>query len=99
MPHTVRVGDKFRLLDREWEVRSIASKDFISHIDVDHYQELAWPLNEADKLDWIKPVPRCSKEFAEALKARIGYPETVKIPVMAKAFQELFDWIDAHTED
>lgn len=94
MPFIPKVGDKFRLLDKEWEVRSIASKDFISHIDVDHYQELAWPLNEADKLDWVKHVPKCSKEFAEAILAKVNAKD-----IYMESKDSFKDWLDAHTED
>lgn len=66
MKHEVKVGDRFRLGVWEWEVISKHMDGFEAKRDTADGTCL-FGDDEADKLDWIKPEPTCSKEFADFL--------------------------------
>ena len=99
MSHQPKVGDKFRLLDKEWEVDKIIENPPSirgRRSTINSFYTFYWPISEADKLDWIKPVPKCSKEFAEAMKAIIYKKPFNRVQSVE---EEINSWLDAHTED
>lgn len=96
MPFTPKVGDKFKLLDKEWEVVDIGSVNFYSEVMSSRAVSMFFPVSEADKLDWIKPVPKCSKEFAEAVKEKFMEAWGGGEGDNCESFHK---WIKEHTED
>lgn len=88
--HTVKVGDKFRLLTKDWMVTDVDGvfngKYF--RANTGSGEVFYWRIQEAHLLDWIKPIPKCSKEFAEALKER----------TYGLGSDDLIMWINKHTE-
>jgi len=99
MKHEVKVGDRFKLGPWEWTVQEIysASINAYHHKGGDFYHKLTLWLTDADQLDWIKPEPTCSKEFAEAL-----HKELVLMCNLDKEWasfaRRLKDWLSSHTE-
>lgn len=83
---TPHIGDRFKLLGKEWRVSLLIPQDGTLEALVNDTVYMYWPLSEVDALDWIKPEPKCSKEFAEALKLQISMHGHFLV------------WLDAHTE-
>lgn len=105
MPHTVRVGDKFRLLGKEWTVKTCTlSNVFLAKTcrdkdGVEVHGEIYLPHSYADSIDWIKPVPKCSKEFADLIKKEYPNASIIMSSATRSVMDSLHEFIDAHTED
>lgn len=104
MPFTPKVGDKFRLLDKEWMVTEniVANRPNLRAVadNKDDLQSpvLYWPNDEADKLDWIRPEPKCSKEFAELVKKEFPSASIIMSSETRAVMGSLHEFVDAHTE-
>lgn len=61
---TPKQGDKFKLVNIEWEVTHLGDLKFKSE-GADRLTELWLSYSDADKLDWLTPTPKISREAVE----------------------------------
>lgn len=70
MPHTIKVGDKFRLGGEEFEVELVGeSGDWFQYFQVSDATTTGMlPTSIIESLDWITPPVMISKEAADRIK-------------------------------
>lgn len=93
MKHTVKIGDRFKLGPWEWRVKELRFASFIAESEA-NLRMITLYDEDASSLDWIKPEPTCSKEFAEAMKENLGWRDMPR-----KTYEILVRFLDSHIEE
>lgn len=96
--HQVHVGDRFKLLGKEFTINHIWSTPESFEAQSGYDTEITWPISEADALEWIEEPVMFTKEQVEAIKNKMKHLEVATYNECS-LWPKLEAFLDSHTQD